>query len=213
MTSPVNASRAAVSVALRVLQAVLTDLGRDGIVSLDAVDRAIDLIERGTIELDKAYMAARQRCAQAPAGRRSGLRSNPVNRLLVKPFESLFFTTPSGFDRKFLPAYFTAARSLIGPSFAIYDHECKAILQSLFSQHGSRLDWDTVYADPRTVSLMRRMIGSMAQGLRGRQGLANWRGLMLTPAADGTLPTEKQVSVIRQLILSFVDDLPAAAAE
>ena len=70
-----------------------------------------------------------------------------------------------------------------------------------------------MYADPRTVSLMRRMIGSMAQGLRGRQGLANWRGLMLTPAADGTLPTEKQVSVIRQLILSFVDDLPAAAAE
>ena len=60
MATHVTAGRAAASLVLKVLRGVLGGLAKDGMVSLADIDRAISLIERGTIELDKAYEMAKE---------------------------------------------------------------------------------------------------------------------------------------------------------
>ena len=139
------------------------------------------------------------------------MRNEPLNRLLVKPFESMFFEVPPSFERKFLPAYFDAARQLIGNDFAGYDKECRVIIQSLLESHGNQLTWDMVYADPRTASLTRRTIGALAGRTHGARGEARWQQLMIKPAADGALPTKEQVAAVRELLLTFFAKSSAAA--
>jgi len=65
MPSQITAGRAAASLVLKVLRGVLGGLAKDGKVSLADIDRAIALIERGTVELDRAYDATHTRSVDA----------------------------------------------------------------------------------------------------------------------------------------------------
>jgi hypothetical protein len=229
MPTQVTAGRAAASLALRVLRGVLGGLAKDGMVSLVDIDRAIGLIERGTVELDEAYAKSHQRSVtnaeqsllaiaeaeieeerEGGGGNRIGMRSDPLHRLLALPLEPMFYSTPVGFERKFLSAYFATARQLIGPQFISYDAECKAIIQSMLSKHGKGLNWDIIYAEKRTVSLMRRVFGALVGRLSEGKGVTTWTSLMAQPANDGTMPTEDQIAQVREVILTFFRTLPAS---
>lgn len=236
MPSQVTAGRAAASLVLRVLRGVLGGLAKDGKVSLDDIDRAIALIERGTVELDRAYEATHKRSldaaeqsllaiaeaeieeekeAKAPSGKqgggRFGMRSDPLHRLLALPLEKMFYADPPTFERKFLSAYFATARQLIGPRFISYDAECKAIIQSMLTVYGQKLNWETVYVEPRTIALMGRTFGAMAGKMSDGKGAETWFDRMAQPAADGTRPTEQQIAEAREVILTFFQSLPPAA--
>ena len=231
MPTHITAGRAAASLALRVLRGVLGGLAKDGMVSLADIDRTIELINRGTVELDRAYAMTQkstvedaeqsllaiaeaeieeEREAAIQLGRQ-GMRSDPIHRLLARPLEPMFATTPPAFERKFLSAYFATARQLIGPQFVSYDAECKAIIQSMLSAHGRQLNWDIIYTEPRTISLMRRTFGALVGKLSGGKGVSTWETLMAQPAADGTMPTKTQIAEVREQILTFFRTLPAAA--
>jgi hypothetical protein len=218
---------------LKVLRGVLGSLAKDGVVSLEDVDRAIALIERGTVELDRAYEATHKRSLDAAeqsllaiaeaeieeekegtpkqgGGGRFGMRSDPLHRLLALPLEKMFYASPPTFERKYLSAYFATARQLIGPQFISYDAECKAIIQSMLSVHGQKLNWDTVYSEPRTIALMRRTFGAMAGKMSDGKGADTWFERMAQPAADGTRPSEEQIAEAREVILTFFRTLPPA---
>ncbi len=233
MPSQVTAGRAAASLVLKVLRGVLGSLAKDGVVSLEDVDRAIALIERGTVELDRAYEATHKRSLDAAeqsllaiaeaeieeekegtpkqgGGGRFGMRSDPLHRLLALPLEKMFYASPPTFERKYLSAYFATARQLIGPQFISYDAECKAIIQSMLSVHGQKLNWDTVYSEPRTIALMRRTFGAMAGKMSDGKGADTWFERMAQPAADGTRPSEEQIAEAREVILTFFRTLPPA---
>jgi hypothetical protein len=234
MASQVTAGRAAASLVLKVLRGVLGGLAKDGKVSLDDIDRAIALIERGTVELDRAYEATHKRSLEAAeqsllaiaaaeieeekegkhatrqGGGRFGMRSDPLHRLLALPLEKMFYATPPSFERKWLSAYFATARQLIGPQIVAYDAECKAIIQSMLAVHGQKLNWDTVYVEPRTVALMRRTFGAMAGKMSDGKGAEIWTERMAQPAADGSRPSDGQIAEAREVILTFFRTLPPA---
>jgi hypothetical protein len=107
MDKPPSPSHAAASIAMRVLRAVLEDSAKNGKVSMADIDRSIALIERGTVELDQAYAAARQRFeaeeqdkksteddASASPQKRFWMRSDPLHRLLVRPSSRCSSPTP-----------------------------------------------------------------------------------------------------------------------
>jgi len=175
MTTHVPAGRAAASLALRILRNVLTGLSKDGMVSIADLDRSIALIERGNVELDRAFeratMGATADAAQSlleiaeaeieeerdsdsggQPQNRAGMRSDPIHRLLALPLEPMFYANPPTFERKYLSAYFAAARHLIGPRFIAFDAECKAIIQSMLPTHGKQLSWEIIYSEPRTIT-------------------------------------------------------------
>ena len=210
---------------MRVLRGVLDDIATtDGMIPLSEVDRAIALIERGTIELDQAYAIARQKfeaeeaaaaspqAPQASPQKRFWMRSDPLYRLLVRPFEAKFFENPPTFHRKFLGAYFEVARQIIGPDITAYDNECRAIIQSLLEEQGANLNWELVYADGRTVALMRRVVGIMVRSISDDSGLKRWNSGMMKPAPDGAMPDSQQLDGVRSLLLGFVQSYSAAAA-
>jgi len=239
MPTNVIAGRSAASLVLKVLRGVLGGLAKDGKVSLADIDRVIALIERGTIELDRAYDATHARPleaaeqsllaiaeaeiaeekedkklgggAQQQGGGRFGMRSDPIHRILALPLEKLLNAKPARFERKFLSAYFATARQLIGPQFIAFDAECKAIIQSMLAVHGQKLDWETVYAEPRTIALMRRTFGAMDKKLAEARGNELWFERMAQPAADGIIPTRDQCLEVRDVILAFFRALPPAA--
>jgi hypothetical protein len=229
MPTQVTAGRAAASLALRVLRGVLGGLAKDGMVSLTDIDRAIALIEKGTVELDQAYARSHKHSVEdaeqsllaiaeaeieeeregGPQSR-TGMRSDPLSRLLALPLEPMFYSTPAGFERKWLAAYFATARQLIGPQFISYDAECKAIIQSMLKVHGKALNWDIIYAEKRTVSLMRRVFGALVGKLSDGKGVTKWTDLMAQPASDGSVPSEEQIGQVREVILTFFRTLPPA---
>ena len=242
MPSQITAGRAAASLVLKVLRGVLGGLAKDGKVSLADIDRAIALIERGTIELDRAYDATHSRSvdaaeqsllaiasaeiaeekeggkgkaakqAQQQGGGRFGMRSDPLHRILALPLEKMFYAKPTAtFERKWLSAYFATARFLIGPRFVAHDAECKAIIQSMLTLHGQKLNWETVYVEPRTINLMRRTFGDMTAKMNDQKGAEAWFERMNQPAADGTRPSAEQLAEAREIILAFFHNLPAAA--
>jgi hypothetical protein len=194
------------------------------------IDRTIALIERGTVELDRAFAVTHKHSVEdaeqsllaiaeaeieeereAGANNRIGMRSDPIHRLLARPLEVMFYAAPPTFERKYLSAYFATARQLIGPQFISYDAECKAIIQSMLPVHGKQLTWEIIYAEDRTISLMRRIFGAMTGKLSTGQGIATWSELMAQPAADGVRPSPEQIAEVREVILSFFRTLPPAA--
>jgi hypothetical protein len=231
MPTQVTAGRAAASLALRVLRGVLAGLSKNGMVSLADIDRTIALLERGTIELDRAYAATHNNSVEdaeqsllaiaeaeieeerdnGAQQNRIGMRSDPIHRLLALPIEPMFYSDPPTFQRKYLSAYFATARQLIGPRFISFDAECKAIIQSMLSQHGNKLTWDIIYAEPRTISLMRRTFSALAGKLKDPRGSASWNEMMAQPAADGTQPSTDRIFDVREAILTFLGNLPPAA--
>ena len=257
MPSHITAGRAAASLVLKVLRGVLGGLAnKDGMVSLADIDRAIALIERGSVELDRAYEATHVRSLEAAeqsllaiasaeieeekedksegkgpkpqtgqgqgqgqaqgqgnvGGGRFGMRSDPLHRILALPLEKMFYAKPTPtFERKWLSAYFATARFLIGPRFIAHDAECKAIIQSMLNMHGQKLNWETVYAEPRTIALMRRTFGDMTAKMNDAKGTEAWFERMNQPAADGTHPSTATLAEAREVILAFFQNLPSAA--
>jgi hypothetical protein len=229
MLTQVPAGRAAASLALKILRGVLGSLAKDGMVSLADIDRAIALMERGSVDLDRAFEGAQKRSSEAAEQAvlavaqaeieeekegakqqgRFGMRSDPLHRILALPLEKMFYAKPPTFERKFLSAYFSITRQLIGPQFVAHDAECKAIIQSMLQMHGQKLDWETVYVEPRSINLMRRVFGALTTKLSDEKNLPLWMDRMIQPATDGTKPTEAQVHEIREIILAFFHALPA----
>jgi hypothetical protein len=123
----------------------------------------------------------------------------------------MFFTDPPTFSRKYLPPYFDAARQFIGADMVTYDNECKAIIQSLLANEGSRLNWDMVYADGRTLALMRRVCGLVVRQIGDDDGWDLWHSLMAKPAADGSMPNDAMLRAVRDHLCTFVRSFSSAA--
>ncbi|MBF0374603.1 MAG: hypothetical protein HQL39_14465, partial [Alphaproteobacteria bacterium] len=155
---------------------LLSERAVNGMVSLTEVQRIVALLERGTVSLDDAFRRHETLC-RAEFGRPKGnvgARSNPFQRLSVRPFEHLLMGDGAVFDRAHLPNYFDYVDVALGDRKPEFDSQSKAIIQALLVIHGNNLTWELFYADPRTLAVLGRALAILTD----ERHLGAWKSLM-----------------------------------
>lgn len=178
----VRACQAISTVVLEVVRTLLHDLAVDGKVGIDDIDRLLDLVHRGPVALDAAYGAQEDRCRKLHSRPRGnvGARSNPFQRLMVRPLEPLL---GQALPRDLLPNYFTFLDQALGPHRQGLDTDCRAVIQALLVVHGANLTWDHFYADIRALNILERALAHVHAAAESVAGRDLWhRCLGPTPA-------------------------------
>ncbi len=182
---------------------LVRDRAVDGKVALDDIDRIGDLMRRGTITLDEALKAHEDRCRKhllQPKGN-VGARSNPFQRLMVRPFEQLLAGDPAVLARPYLANYFEYLEHAFGKRLDNFERHCRGIIQALLVIHGNNLTWDHFYADPRTVKTLAAALQLMVHSLHTPEGQRIWYGCMARPVGDHpTLPARTIDEVMSMLM-------------
>ncbi|CDL00505.1 conserved protein of unknown function [Magnetospirillum gryphiswaldense MSR-1 v2] len=179
-----RACHAISSVVLDVVQALLRERSVNGKVDLADVDRLIALVRRGPMSLDPAYAQQEERCRaqhSKPKGN-VGARSNPFQRLMVRPLEPLLGQV---LPRPLLAHYFAFVDVALGPAARDeLDRDCRALIQALLVVHGNNLTWDHFYGDSRSTAILRRALAIITSILTQPHGPAMWRNHMGRPVGD-----------------------------
>ena len=208
-----RACHAISNVVLNVASALLREHAVEGKVSLTDAQRILELIGRGTMSLDDAYRLQEGKCraaASRPKGN-VGARSNPFQRLMVRPFESLLAGEGTVFPRPYLVNYFTFVERALSEERADIEQDCRAVIQALLVVYGNNLSWDHFYSDPRTLRLLHRALQGLAHVLCTAEGQRLWQGLMTRPVA-GQPPLDLwRIDQVRDLLLETHRGLSAAA--
>ena len=203
-------SECASAVRCHALTVIVTDLvltlvrerAVDGKVSLDDIDRICDLMRRGTIPLDQALKAHEESCRKhllQPKGN-VGARSNPFQRLMVRPFEQLLVGDPPALARPYLANYFDYLGHAFGKRLDHFERHCRGIVQALLVIHGNNLTWDHFYADPRTVKTLEAALKLMTHSLHTPEGQRTWYACMARPVGEHpTLPAGRVDEVMSML--------------
>jgi hypothetical protein len=207
-----RACHAVSNVVLNVTMAVLRDHAIDGKVNLSDVERILMAIGRGTMSLDEAYRAQEDRCRKEHSRPRGnvGARSNPFQRLIVRPFESLLAGETPVFPRPYLANYFTFVTHAIGEEREALERDCRAVIQALLVVYGNNLTWDHFYSDPRTLRLLHKALKLVTHTLASANGLKIWHHLMGQGAGDLPPPPLTSTNQIRELLLETHRGLSAA---
>lgn len=216
MTSACSSGRAchAISnVVLDVATALLREhADKNGMLRLADAERILELIGRGTMSLDGAFKVQQERCRivhSRPKGN-VGARSNPFQRLMVRPFESLLAGDNAVFPRPYLVNYFVFVERALADDHAPIDQDCRAIIQALLVVYGNNLTWDHFYSDPRTLRLLHRALRILVHTLCTQAGTRLWDGLLSRPVAgQPPLPPER-IEQVRSLLLETHRGLSAA---
>lgn len=168
-----RACQAISTVVLEVVRTLLHDLAVDGKVDIDAVDRLLTLVHRGPVALDAAYGAQEDRCRKIHSRPRGnvGARSNPFQRLMVRPLEPLL---GQALPRDLLPNYFTFLDQALGPHRATLDSDCRSVIQALLVVHGANLTWDHFYADIRALNILERALAHVRAAADSPAGRELW---------------------------------------
>lgn len=205
MTQPHCQSRAchAISaIVITVLRALLHERAAGGQVSVDDIDRILDLIGRGTLVLDNAFELQEEKCRKVhskPKGN-VGARSNPFQRLIVRPFEHLLMGEDS-FPRPYLTNYFEFVEHALAANKESFERDSRAIIQALLVVHGNNLTWDHFYSDARTLRVLHAALKDLTHFLATPQGTKAWGHLMLRPCGDLPAPAIPQINRLRDALL------------
>ncbi len=185
----------------------------DGYVALDDIERIADLVRRGTITLDEALRVHEEKCRKEysrPKGT-IGARSNPFQRLMVRPFETLLTEDPPVLLRGHLENYFEYLGHVFGPRIEKFERHCRAIVQALLVIHGNNLTWDHYYVDPRTAKTLDTALKVLTHSLHTPEGQRLWYGCMSRPAGDLPTPPMAGLDRILQTLLETGRGFAAAA--
>ena len=181
-----------------VIMTLARERARDGVISLDDVGRIAGLVSGGTMLLDTAYVRQEEACRKdhsQPKGN-IGARSNPFQRLMVRPFEHLLAGESAVFQRGYLNNYF--------------ERHCRSIIQALMVVHGNNLTWDQFYADPRTIKTLGGALKLLGAYLAGHEGQRVWHACLIRPTPEMPQPSIGQIDQIRLALLETARGLAAA---
>ncbi|WP_082910922.1 hypothetical protein [Magnetospirillum moscoviense] len=186
-----------------VVQALIRDRAIDGRVEVADLERMLSLVRRGTMSMDAAFLAQEERCRKdhsRPKGN-VGARSNPFQRLMVRPFEHLLFGNPPPFPRPLLANYFTFIEQALEPERDAWEKVCRAVIQALLVVHGNNLTWDHFYSDQRALKTLGTALTRIARLLSTHDGARHWQEIMGRPLVDHPSATLEQVALVRQALL------------
>lgn len=204
-TSPANVRccHSISNTVIKVVMAVLREHAVGGQLALEDVERILALVGRGTVALDESFRVQEQRCIKEhsrPKGN-VGARSNPFQRLMVRPFESLLVGERPAFPRPLLVNYFQFLIEAMGRDRDELECDCRAIIQALLVVHGNNLTWDHFYSDPRTLKLLHTALRRISQVLSTPVGQTIWNAHLSLPAGSVPAPTVTQTNQLRQALL------------
>lgn len=185
-----------------VLERLLRETARDGMVRVEDAVKILKLVSRGTYELDVAFTAQEKTCRQRfhPTRGKASSRDNPFRRLMVRPFETLLSGEPPAYPRAFLANYFEVIEAACGDKYPEYDRHSRAILQALLVQHGHNLVWDTFYAENRTMQVLGHALRRLLRFVETPTGQWVWVQAMSKPAPTGARPSAEQTDRIREVL-------------
>lgn len=210
--SPGRSCHAISNVVLNLAAALLREHAVNGTVRLADAERILELIGRGTVMLDDAFRVQEGRCQKShtrPKGN-VGTRSNPFQRLMVRPFESLLAGAEPVIPRPYLVNYFAFVAHALDDERTIIEQDCRAVIQALLVVHGNNLTWDDFYSDPRTLRLLHRGLRLVVHTLRTPSGHAAWEQIMGQPAGDLPPLAAERTDQIRDTLLETHRGLSAA---
>ncbi|MBC7907977.1 MAG: hypothetical protein H7Y60_14700, partial [Rhodospirillaceae bacterium] len=130
-----------------------------------------------------------------------GARSNPFQRLIVRPFETLLTGDPPGFPRPLLANYFEFIEHAMGQERDAFERDCRAIIQALLVVHGNNLTWDHFYGDTRTLKALHAALKRITHVLSTPEGQKSWHTMLTRPVGDTPAPTIAQTNQLRQALL------------
>lgn len=193
---------AAAGVVSGVLERLLRETARDGMVRVEDAIKILKLVGRGTYELDVAFDSLEKACRQKfqPTRGKASSRDNPFRRLMVRPFETLLSGEPPAYPRAFLSNYFEVLEAACGDKYAEYDRHSRAILQSLLVVHGHNLVWDTFYAENRAAQVLAHALRRLLRFLDTPPGQWVWVQAMSKPSPTGARPSAEQTDRIRETL-------------
>ncbi|MBI3446124.1 MAG: hypothetical protein HY055_12380 [Magnetospirillum sp.] len=195
-----------------VIMTLAREKARDGILSLDDIDRIATLIGGGTMLLDSAYIRQEEGCRKLhmqPKGN-VGARSNPFQRLMVRPFEHLLTGEDAVFQRGYLTNYFEFLEHAFEKRLEPFERHCRSIIQALMVVHGNNLTWDHFYVDGRTIKTLQGALKLLRAYLESPEGQRVWLACLSRPSADMPQPAIGQINHIRQALLETARGLEAA---
>lgn len=195
-----------------VIMTLAREKARDGAVSLGDIERIAQLVSGGTMLLDSAYARQEEACRKdhsQPKGN-IGARSNPFQRLMVRPFEHLLAGESAVFQRGYLNNYFEFLEHAFEKRLEPFERHCRAIIQALMVIHGNNLTWDHFYADGRTVKTLNGALKLLTAYLSGHEGQRVWHACLVRPTPEIPQPSITQVDQIRLALLETARGLAAA---
>jgi hypothetical protein len=198
-----RACHAISAIVVDVVQALIRERAVNGKVDVTDLERMLSLVRRGTLSMDAAFLAQEDRCRKEhsrPKGN-VGARSNPFQRLMVRPFEHLLFGSPPPFPRALLPNYFDFLDRAAAAEQAAWEQICRAIIQALLVVHGNNLTWDHFYSDDRALKTLRTALNRIGRLLTTADGAQLWQKYMMRPVGDHPPPTAAQLKEVRQALL------------
>lgn len=211
-SGPPRCCHAISEIVINVLRTLMHERATGGKVDVEDIDRILELIGRGTVVLDNAFQLQEDKCRKIhgkPKGN-VGARSNPFQRLIVRPFEHLLMGEGAPFSRGYLPNYFEFVDHALAEHKDIYERDCRAVIQALLVIHGNNLTWDHFYSDGRTLKILHASLKELAHVLASPAGTAAWGSMMLRPCGDLPAPAIPQINVVRDALLETHRGLAAA---
>jgi hypothetical protein len=190
------------SVVSDVLERLLRETARDGMVRVEDAVKILKLVGRGTYELDVAFDGQEKACRQKfqPGRGKASSRDNPFRRLMVRPFETLLTGEPPAYPRAFLANYFDVLEAACGDKYSEYDRHSRAILQNLLVVHGHNLVWDTFYAEARTTQILAHALRRVLRFIETPTGQWVWVQAMSKPSPSGARPSAEHTDRIRDTL-------------
>jgi hypothetical protein len=199
------------AIVIDIVHALLLERAVDGKVDIGDVDRLLGLVRRGTVSLDSAYRLQEDKCRKEhsrPKGN-VGARSNPFQRLIVRPFEHLLSGEHPVLARPVLANYFDFIAHALDHEREGLERDCRAIIQALLVVHGNNLTWDHFYSDPRTLKCLHVALKTVIRVLASAEGQRQWHHLMSRPVGDHAA-TLAQLAQISDALLETHRGLSAA---
>jgi hypothetical protein len=191
------------AVVTNVVMTLARERAANGLVSLADLERIASLVRHGTISLDDAFRHHEEACRRdhtRPKGN-VGARSNPFQRLMVRPFEQMLLGDPPGFPRPCLPNYFGFLDHAFGERLEPFERHSRAIVQALLVVHGNNLTWDHFYGDQRTVKTLKSALKLLTHVLASAEGQRTWHACMVRPVDAHPAPTIPQINQVRLMLL------------
>lgn len=213
--APTKVKRRCHEAAMVVSDMILTlarEKAQGGTVSLEDIERIASLISGGTVALDGIFVRQEDLCRKEhckPQGN-IGARSNPFQRLMVRPFEHLLAGESAVFQRAYLANYFEFLEHTFEKRLEPFERHCRAIIQALMVVHGNNLTWDHFYADSRTIKTLHGALTLLKTYLASQEGQRVWHACLIRPTPELPQPSIAQIDQIRHALLETVHGLTAA---
>ncbi|MDO8605030.1 MAG: hypothetical protein Q7R40_00705 [Phaeospirillum sp.] len=192
-----------------VLERLLRETSREGMVRVEDAVKIMRLVGRGTYELDVAFEHQEKKCRQdlAPARNKASSRTDPFRRMMVRPFETLLNGDQPPYPRPLLGNYFDVLEAAYADKYTEYERASKALMQALLVSHGNNLEWDAFHGEPRVSQIMVHALKRLLRFLDSPTGQRAWLTTMSRPAPNGLRPSAEQTDSIRDVLSHTVRGL------